>query len=48
MSEIDAEKLAQDLSDAREDVATAKTDEAREHAEGLVAKFEAMKAALAN
>lgn len=48
MSEIDADKLAQDLSDAREDVATAKTDEAREHAEGLVAKFEAMKAALAN
>jgi F-type H+-transporting ATPase subunit epsilon len=48
MSEIDADKLAQDLSNAREDVATAKSDEAREHAEGLVAKFEAMKAALAN
>ena len=48
MSEIDADKLAQDLSDAREDVATAKDEEEREHAEGLVAKYEAMQAALAN
>lgn len=48
VADIDADKLAQDLSDAREDVATAKDEEAREHAEGLVAKYEAMQAVLAN
>lgn len=48
MSEIDAAKLAQDLQDAREDVGVAKSDEEREHAEALVAKYEAMTAALAN
>lgn len=48
MSEIDAGKLAQDLQDAREDVGVAKSDEEREHAEALVAKYEAMTAALAN
>ena len=48
MSEIDATKLAQDLQDAREDVGVAKSDEEREHAEALVAKYEAMTAALAN
>ena len=48
LSEIDADRLAQDLSDAREDVATAKNEEEREHAEGLVAKYEAMQAALAH
>lgn len=48
MSEMDATKLAQDLQDAREDVGVAKSDEEREHAEALVAKYEAMTAALAN
>lgn len=48
MAEIDAGKLAQDLQDAREDVGVAKSDEEREHAEALVAKYEAMTAALAN
>lgn len=48
MAEIDASKLAQDLQDAREDVGVAKSDEEREHAEALVAKYEAMTAALAN
>ena len=48
MSEIDAAKLAQDLQDAREDVGVAKSDEEREHAEAMVAKYEAMTAALAN
>ena len=48
MSEIDAGKLAQDLQDAREDVGVAKSDEEREHAEALVAKYEAMTSALAN
>ncbi len=48
VADIDADKLAQDLSNAREDVATAKTEEEREHAEALVAKFEAMQAVLAN
>lgn len=48
MSEIDAAKLAQDLQDAREDVGVAKSDEEREHAEALVAKYEAMTTALAN
>lgn len=48
MAEIDAGKLAQDLQDAREDVSVAKSDEEREHAEALVAKYEAMTTALAN
>ncbi|WP_138510958.1 F0F1 ATP synthase subunit epsilon [Maricaulis alexandrii] len=48
MSEIDADALAENLSNAREDVAAAKDEEEREHAEGLVAKYEAMQAALAN
>ncbi len=48
MSEIDAAKLAQDLQDAREDVGVAKSDEEREHAEAMVAKYEAMTSALAN
>ncbi|WP_203291197.1 F0F1 ATP synthase subunit epsilon [Maricaulis parjimensis] len=48
VADIDADKLAQDLSDAREDVATAKDEEEREHAEALVAKYEAMQAVLAN
>ncbi|GLK53312.1 MULTISPECIES: F0F1 ATP synthase subunit epsilon [Maricaulis] len=48
VSEIDADKLAQDLANAREDVAVAKSEEEREHAEGLVEKYEAMQAVLAN
>jgi F-type H+-transporting ATPase subunit epsilon len=48
MSEIDADALAENLSNAREDVAAAKDEEEREQAEGLVAKYEAMQAALAN
>jgi len=48
VSEIDADSLADDLSNAREDVATAKDEEAREHAEALVAKYEAMLAVVAN
>lgn len=48
VSEIDVAKLAQQLTDAREDVGVAKTDEARESAEALVVKLEAMQAALAN
>jgi F-type H+-transporting ATPase subunit epsilon len=48
MSEIDADALAENLSNAREDVTAAKDEEEREHAEGLVAKYEAMQAALAN
>jgi F-type H+-transporting ATPase subunit epsilon len=48
VSEIDAGRLAQDLSDAREDVAAAKTEEEREHAEALVRKYEAMQAVIAN
>ena len=47
LSEIDADKLAQDLADAREDITAAKSDEEREHAEALAVKFEAMQAALA-
>ena len=48
VSEIDADSLSEDLSNAREDVATAKDEEAREHAEALVAKYEAMLAVVAN
>ena len=48
VADIDAERLAQDLSDAREDVATAKTEEERDHAEALVAKYEAMQATVTN
>lgn len=47
LSEIDADKLAQDLADAREDITAAKSDEEREQAEALAVKFEAMQAALA-
>ncbi|WP_300542523.1 F0F1 ATP synthase subunit epsilon [Maricaulis sp.] len=48
MAELDAGEVAQALSDAREDVATAKDEEEREQAEALVVKYEAMQAALAN
>lgn len=48
VSEIDADKLSRDLADAREDVAAAKSEDEREHAEALVEKYEAMQAVLAN
>lgn len=48
VSEIDPERLARDLADAREDVATAKTEEEREHAEALVTKYEAMQTTIAH
>jgi F-type H+-transporting ATPase subunit epsilon len=48
MAELDAGEVTQALSDAREDVATAKDEEEREQAEALVVKYEAMQAALAN
>jgi len=48
VSEIDADQLAKDLANAREDVAVAKDEEEREQAEGLVKKYEAMQATIAN
>ena len=48
MADIDADQLAQDLSNAREDVTAAKDDEEREHAVALVAKYEAMQAVVAH
>ena len=48
VADIDADQLAQDLSNAREDVTAAKDDEEREHAAALVAKYEAMQAVVAH
>lgn len=48
VADIDADQLAQDLSNAREDVTAAKDDEQREHAAALVAKYEAMQAVVAH
>ena len=48
VSEIDAEKLASDLADAREDLGDAKEDHERQHYAELVAKYEAMQAAVAH
>ena len=46
VSEIDAGQLAQDLADAREDLDDAKDDQEREKYAALIAKFEAMQAAI--
>jgi len=43
VSEIDLAAVERDLVNAREDVGVAKTDEARDSAEALVSKLEAMK-----
>ena len=48
VADIDADKLARDLADAREDVTAAKDEEEREHAAALVAKYEAMQAVVAH
>ncbi|WP_417483571.1 F0F1 ATP synthase subunit epsilon [Maricaulis sp.] len=48
VSEIDVAKVERELVDAREDVGFAKTEEARESAEALVSKLEAMQAVAAN
>ena len=48
VADIDPEKLAQDLSDAREDVTAAKDEEERDIAAALVAKYEAMQAVVAH
>ena len=48
VADIDTEKLAQDLSDAREDVTAAKDEEERDIAAALVAKYEAMQAVVAH
>ena len=42
VADINADELAQNLSDAREDVTAAKDDEERELAAAQVAKYEAM------
>ncbi|MBR9824564.1 MAG: F0F1 ATP synthase subunit epsilon [Alphaproteobacteria bacterium] len=46
LSEVDAAQLAQDLSDAREDIDLANSDEEREDAIAKVAKLETIQAAL--
>ncbi|WP_417469555.1 F0F1 ATP synthase subunit epsilon [Maricaulis sp.] len=48
VSEIDVAAVERDLVNAREDVSVAKTDEARESAEALVSKLEAMKTVAAH
>jgi len=48
LATIDAEALAKDISDAREDVADAKTDAKREAAQARLDRFEAIQAALIN
>ncbi|MFY0639337.1 F0F1 ATP synthase subunit epsilon [Maricaulis maris] len=48
VADIDTEKLAQDLSDAREDVTAAKDEDERDTAAALVAKYEAMQAVVAH
>ncbi|WP_417492006.1 F0F1 ATP synthase subunit epsilon [Maricaulis sp.] len=48
VSEIDVVAVERDLVNAREDVSVAKTDEARESAEALVSKLEAMKTVAAH
>ena len=48
VADIDTEKLARDLSDAREDVTAAKDEEERDQAAALVAKYEAMQAVAAH
>ena len=45
LAAVDVAKVDSDLKDAREDLADAKTDEARETAEAQVARLEALKAA---
>lgn len=47
LAEIDAAKLDADIKDAREDVADAKTDEARRAASDKLAQLEEMRAAVA-
>ena len=46
LGEIDAAKLEQDMKDAREDLADAKTDEAKRAASDRLVQFQEMKAAI--
>jgi len=46
LAELDPAAIARRIADAREDVGLAKTDAARTHAEALVARLEAMQAAV--
>lgn len=46
VAEIDAESVARDLADARDDLRDAKTDAERAVAERRIARFEAMQAAV--
>jgi F-type H+-transporting ATPase subunit epsilon len=47
LADVDPAQLEQDLKDAREDVADAKTDEAKEEATEKLARLEALSAAKA-
>lgn len=47
LADADAEKIAQDLKDAREDLADAKDDHEKQHYAAQVARLEALSAALA-
>ena len=46
LADADAEKIAQDLKDAQEDLADAKDDHEKQHYTALVARLEALSAAL--
>lgn len=46
VSEIDADALAQDIQDTKEDISVAKSDEEREELEAKLSRFEAMQAVI--